>query len=117
MTQEQLAERSRSNKPFISNLERGRTTPTLGMLIRLGEERSLVSRSKFCVSSSGVASADFARAPTFRGRPEEVFDARALFGHPNAGYQHRSRYTPSVEELARIIADSSRAGVHAGRRP
>jgi len=37
MTQEQLAERSRSNKPFISNLERGRTTPTLGMLIRLAE--------------------------------------------------------------------------------
>jgi transcriptional regulator with XRE-family HTH domain len=37
MTQEQLAERSRSNKPFISNLERGRTTPTLGMLIRLAD--------------------------------------------------------------------------------
>ena len=37
LTQEQLAERSRSNKPFISNLERGRTSPTLGMLIRLAE--------------------------------------------------------------------------------
>src|SRR6266545_4699026 len=35
MTQGQLPERSRSNKRFISNLERGRTTPTLRMLIRL----------------------------------------------------------------------------------
>jgi transcriptional regulator with XRE-family HTH domain len=37
LTQAQLAERARSNKPFISNLERGRTTPTLGMLIRLAQ--------------------------------------------------------------------------------
>jgi transcriptional regulator with XRE-family HTH domain len=37
LTQAQLAERARSNKPFISNLERGRTTPTLGMLIRLAD--------------------------------------------------------------------------------
>jgi transcriptional regulator with XRE-family HTH domain len=37
MTQAELADRSRSNESFISNLERGRTTPTLGMLIRLAD--------------------------------------------------------------------------------
>lgn len=37
MTQAEIATRSRSNESFISNLERGRTTPTLGMLIRLAE--------------------------------------------------------------------------------
>lgn len=35
LSQSQLAERARSNTPFISNLERGRTTPSLRMLIRL----------------------------------------------------------------------------------
>jgi transcriptional regulator with XRE-family HTH domain len=37
LTQAQLAERSRSNVIFISRLERGVTTPTLGMLLRLSE--------------------------------------------------------------------------------
>lgn len=37
MTQAELATRSRSNESFISNLERGRTTPTLGMLLRLAD--------------------------------------------------------------------------------
>lgn len=37
LTQAQLAELARTNKPFISNLERGLTTPTLGMLLRLAE--------------------------------------------------------------------------------
>jgi transcriptional regulator with XRE-family HTH domain len=36
-TQAQLAELARTSKPFISNLERGRTTPTLGMILRLAE--------------------------------------------------------------------------------
>ena len=35
LTQAQLAEASRSNVIFISRLERGVTTPTLGMLLRL----------------------------------------------------------------------------------
>jgi transcriptional regulator with XRE-family HTH domain len=35
LTQAQLANLARTSKPFISNLERGRTTPTLGMLLRL----------------------------------------------------------------------------------
>jgi transcriptional regulator with XRE-family HTH domain len=35
LTQTELAEKSRSNLQFISKLERGVTTPTLGMLIRL----------------------------------------------------------------------------------
>ena len=37
LSQAQLAERARSSKPFISNLERGLTTPSLGMLLRLAE--------------------------------------------------------------------------------
>ena len=37
LTQAQLAEASRSNVIFISRLERGVTTPTLGMLLRLSE--------------------------------------------------------------------------------
>ena len=37
LTQAELAERSRSNTIFISRLERGVTTPTLGMLLRLSE--------------------------------------------------------------------------------
>lgn len=37
LTQTELAERSRSNLQFISKLERGTTTPTLGMLLRLAE--------------------------------------------------------------------------------
>ena len=37
LTQVQLAERSRSNAIVISNLERGTTTPALGMLIRLAD--------------------------------------------------------------------------------
>ena len=37
LTQSELAERSRSNVIFISRLERGVTTPTLGMLLRLSE--------------------------------------------------------------------------------
>jgi|GEM_PF-349049 len=37
LTQAQLAELARTSKPFISNLERGLTTPTLGMLLRLAE--------------------------------------------------------------------------------
>jgi transcriptional regulator with XRE-family HTH domain len=37
MTQAELATLSRSNESFISNLERGRTTPTLGMLLRLAD--------------------------------------------------------------------------------
>jgi transcriptional regulator with XRE-family HTH domain len=37
LTQAELAERSRSNVIFISRLERGVTTPTLGMLLRLSE--------------------------------------------------------------------------------
>jgi len=37
LTQTDLADRSRSNLQFISKLERGTTTPTLGMLLRLAE--------------------------------------------------------------------------------
>jgi len=37
LTQAELADRSRSNVIFISRLERGVTTPTLGMLLRLAE--------------------------------------------------------------------------------
>jgi transcriptional regulator with XRE-family HTH domain len=37
LTQAQLANLARTSKPFISNLERGLTTPTLGMLLRLAE--------------------------------------------------------------------------------
>lgn len=37
LTQVELAKRSRSNVIFISRLERGVTTPTLGMLLRLSE--------------------------------------------------------------------------------
>ncbi|HEX7150508.1 MAG TPA: helix-turn-helix transcriptional regulator [Thermoanaerobaculia bacterium] len=37
LTQTELAERSRSNLQFISKLERGVTSPTLGMLLRLAE--------------------------------------------------------------------------------
>ncbi|HXA18111.1 MAG TPA: helix-turn-helix transcriptional regulator [Thermoanaerobaculia bacterium] len=37
LTQTELANRSRSNLQFISKLERGLTTPTLGMLLRLAE--------------------------------------------------------------------------------
>lgn len=37
LTQAELAELSRSNVIFISRLERGVTTPTLGMLLRLSE--------------------------------------------------------------------------------
>jgi transcriptional regulator with XRE-family HTH domain len=35
LTQAQLAEEARTSTPFISQLERGLTTPTLGMLLRL----------------------------------------------------------------------------------
>ncbi|HEV7426856.1 MAG TPA: helix-turn-helix domain-containing protein [Thermoanaerobaculia bacterium] len=35
LTQAELADLARTSKPFISNLERGLTTPTLGMLLRL----------------------------------------------------------------------------------
>lgn len=37
LTQAQLADRCRSNVPFISNLERGLTAPSLAMLLRLAE--------------------------------------------------------------------------------
>jgi transcriptional regulator with XRE-family HTH domain len=37
LTQAELAESARTSKPFISNLERGLTTPTLGMILRLAE--------------------------------------------------------------------------------
>ena len=37
MTQAQLADRARTSTPFISQLERGVTTPTLGMLLRLAD--------------------------------------------------------------------------------
>jgi len=37
LTQAQLAEKARTSTPFISQLERGVTTPTLGMLLRLAE--------------------------------------------------------------------------------
>jgi transcriptional regulator with XRE-family HTH domain len=37
LTQAELAERARSNTIFVSRLERGVTTPTLGMLLRLAE--------------------------------------------------------------------------------
>ena len=37
LTQAQLAEKARTSTPFISQLERGLTTPTLGMLLRLAE--------------------------------------------------------------------------------
>ena len=37
LTQTQLAERARSNLQFISRLERGTNTPTIGMLLRLAE--------------------------------------------------------------------------------
>jgi transcriptional regulator with XRE-family HTH domain len=37
MTQAQLAESARTSTPFISQLERGVTTPTLGMLLRLAD--------------------------------------------------------------------------------
>lgn len=35
LTQAELADRSRTNVIFISKLERGVTTPTIGMLLRL----------------------------------------------------------------------------------
>jgi transcriptional regulator with XRE-family HTH domain len=37
LTQSELAERSRTTLQFISRLERGVSTPTLGMLLRLAE--------------------------------------------------------------------------------
>jgi len=37
LSQARLADLARSNAQFISNLERGRATPTLGMLIRLAD--------------------------------------------------------------------------------
>ena len=37
LTQAELADRSRSNVIFISRLERGVTSPTVGMLLRLAE--------------------------------------------------------------------------------
>lgn len=37
LTQSQLADGCRSNIPFISNLERGLTAPSLAMLLRLAE--------------------------------------------------------------------------------
>jgi transcriptional regulator with XRE-family HTH domain len=37
VTQAQLAENARTSTPFISQLERGVTTPTLGMLLRLAD--------------------------------------------------------------------------------
>lgn len=37
LTQAELADGARSNVIFISRLERGVTTPTLGMLLRLAE--------------------------------------------------------------------------------
>ena len=37
LTQAQLAEKARTSTPFISQLERGLTTPSLGMLLRLAE--------------------------------------------------------------------------------
>jgi transcriptional regulator with XRE-family HTH domain len=37
LTQSELAVRARSNLQFISKLERGVTTPTIGMLIRLAK--------------------------------------------------------------------------------
>ena len=37
LTQAQLADKARTSTPFISQLERGVTTPTLGMLLRLAE--------------------------------------------------------------------------------
>jgi transcriptional regulator with XRE-family HTH domain len=37
LTQTELADGSRSNLQFISKLERGVTTPSLGMLLRLAE--------------------------------------------------------------------------------
>jgi DNA-binding XRE family transcriptional regulator len=37
LTQAELADLARTSKPFISNLERGLTTPTLGMLLRLAD--------------------------------------------------------------------------------
>src|SRR4028119_31385 len=37
MTQAQLADSARTSTPFISQLERGVTTPTLGMILRLAD--------------------------------------------------------------------------------
>lgn len=37
LTQAQLADSARTSTPFISQLERGITTPTLGMLLRLAD--------------------------------------------------------------------------------
>jgi transcriptional regulator with XRE-family HTH domain len=37
LSQSQLAEGARSSTPIISNLERGLTTPSLGMLLRLAD--------------------------------------------------------------------------------
>jgi transcriptional regulator with XRE-family HTH domain len=37
MSQAALAESARTSAPFVSQLERGVTTPTLGMLLRLAE--------------------------------------------------------------------------------
>jgi transcriptional regulator with XRE-family HTH domain len=37
LTQTELAERARTNIQFISKLERGVTSPTLGMMLRLAE--------------------------------------------------------------------------------
>ncbi len=39
LTQSQLADRCRSNVPFISNLQRGMTAPSLAMMLRLAERR------------------------------------------------------------------------------
>jgi transcriptional regulator with XRE-family HTH domain len=40
LTQSELAVRARTNLQFISKLERGVTTPTIGMLIRLAKALS-----------------------------------------------------------------------------
>lgn len=37
LTQTELADRARTNLQFISKLERGVTSPTLGMMLRLAE--------------------------------------------------------------------------------
>jgi transcriptional regulator with XRE-family HTH domain len=37
LTQQQLADRCESNEPFISNLERGVTIPSLSTLLRLAD--------------------------------------------------------------------------------
>jgi len=54
LTQAQLAEKARTSTPFISQLERGLTTPTLGMLIRLAEALEIRASALLSVFDCGL---------------------------------------------------------------